>query len=222
MPEAHTVDRFRRAQQLGFGNCVGNAGDGARVECLSVAANDAGKALEGEFAGGRPAVRRAGGVGIGRKCVTPEMHVPQDRESFRADPSHRAIERHGLHDRLDRRSPAPIYRSSPERSRSESVRPLAATAFFAIGMISVVVDPTSMSSADATLRARSVAVAIQLAAATAKGSARASSTLRNVPRVEYTWTVASGKATRRASRIAATPSRLVRNACDNSAVMVTA
>src|SRR2546422_7503323 len=117
---------------------------------------------------------------------------------------------------------APVYTSSPSRRRSWSVRPRAATRPPAIGMMSVVVVPVSITMASGKDRATSCAVAAQFAAATASGSIRAAATLRNRPSAAYTRTSASGNAAVTASSTKRTPSRLVRKNCDSSAVIVTA
>ena len=115
-----------------------------------------------------------------------------------------------------------MYTSSPSRRRSWSVRPRAATRPPAIGMMSVVVVPVSIRMASEKDCATRCAVAAQFAAATASGSTRAAATLRNRPSAAYTRTSGSGNASVTASSTNRTPSRLVRNICDSSAVIVTA
>ncbi len=72
------------------------------------------------------------------------------------------------------------------------------------------------------MRPTTCAVAAQFAAATAKGSDRACFGVRHRASAPQTRTQASGKAAATASRTKPTPSRLVRNNCDSSAVIVTA
>ena len=90
----------------------------------------------------------------------------------------------------------------------------------AIGMTSAVVLPTSMSSASGCSPATASAVATQFAAATSHGRARAASTEMSSPAVVST--LGSPNAASAASSTNATPSRLVRNASDSSAVIVIA
>ncbi len=80
--------------------------------------------------------------------------------------------------------------------------------------------PTSISSASGCSSATASAVAIQLAAATSHGRARAASTETRSPAVVKTR--ASPNTASTASSTNATPSRFVRNASDSSAVMVIA
>ena len=89
-------------------------------------------------------------------------------------------------------------------------------------MTSAVVLPTSMSSASGYASATASAVAIQLAAATSQGRARASPIGTSSPAVVSTLSARPPSAASAASSTNATPSRLVRNASDSSAVMVIA
>src|SRR5207245_579051 len=91
-----------------------------------------------------------------------------------------------------------------------------------IGMMSVVVEPTSMSRQSANSRPTRWAVAAQFAEATASGSCRASAGVRHRASTPQTRTHAWGNAAVTASSTNPTPSRLVRNSCDSSAVIVTA
>ena len=79
-----------------------------------------------------------------------------------------------------------------------------------------------MNSASGHVRAISVALALQLAAATSRGCCRASSVDRNRPSTPYTQVSMPGNAARNASNTKATPSRLVAKQSASSAVMVTA
>src|SRR4051794_34050109 len=88
--------------------------------------------------------------------------------------------------------------------------------------MSVVVLPTSTSSASGCAPATATAVATQLAAATSQGRDRAASTDTSSPAVVSTLSGRSASASSAASSTNATPSRLVRNASDNSAVIVIA
>src|SRR3954451_21049471 len=86
--------------------------------------------------------------------------------------------------------------------------------------MSAVVLPTSISSASGCVPATASAVAIQLAAATSQGRARAAATGTSSPLTVSTRK--SPSASCAASSTNATPSRLVRNASESSAVMVIA
>src|SRR3954471_5781515 len=88
--------------------------------------------------------------------------------------------------------------------------------------MSVVVLPTSTSSASGCAPATATAVATQLAAATSQGRLRAASTDTSSPAVVSTLSGRSPNASSAASSTKVTPSRLVRNASDSSAVIVTA
>ena len=88
--------------------------------------------------------------------------------------------------------------------------------------MSAVVLPTSMSSASGRASATASAVATQLAAATSHGRARATSTGTSSPAVVSTLSGRSPSASCAASSTNDTPSRLVRNASESSAVIVTA
>src|SRR4051794_13102376 len=92
----------------------------------------------------------------------------------------------------------------------------------AIGMMSTVVLPMSMSSASRCALATASAVATQLAAATSHGRARAASMDTSSPAVVSTLSGRSASASSAASSTNVTPSRLVRNASDSSAVIVIA
>ena len=100
--------------------------------------------------------------------------------------------------------------------------PVAATRPPAIGTMSAVVLPTSISSASGYASATASAVATQLAAATSHGRARASPIDTSSPAVVSTLSGRSPSASSAASSTNATPSRLVRNASDSSAVIVIA
>jgi hypothetical protein len=76
-------------------------------------------------------------------------------------------------------------------------------------MMSVVVLPASSKITSGCVRATSIALAIQLAAATISGRARAASSDRNRPSVPNTHGSMPGKAARNASITDATPSRFV-------------
>src|SRR6185503_18913401 len=117
---------------------------------------------------------------------------------------------------------APEYTNSPDARRSGSVQPDAATSPSTMGMMSVLVVPMSMSRASGRDCATTRAVAAQFAAATSSGASPASATVRNRPSTAYTQIVAPGNAAATASSTKCTPSRLVRNICDSSAVIVTA
>src|SRR3954471_1764328 len=105
-------------------------------------------------------------------------------------------------------------------SRSRSLCPVAATRPAAIGMMSAVVLPTSMSSASGWAPATESAVAIQLAAATSHGRERAAAAGTSSPLTVSTRSSPSAHCA--ASSTNATPSRLVRNASVSSAVIVIA
>src|SRR5215211_4152556 len=122
--------------------------------------------------------------------------------------------------RLVRRTP--VYTSSPASSRSRSSCPVAATRPATIGTMSAVVLPMSMSSASGCASATASAVAAQLAAATSHGRARAAAMDTSSPAVVSTLSGRSPSASSAASSTNATPSRLVRNASDSSAVIVIA
>ena len=107
-------------------------------------------------------------------------------------------------------------------SRPRSLCPVAATRPPAIGMTSAVVLPTSTSSASGWDSATARAVATQLAAATSHGRARAASTDTSSPAVVSTLSGRSPSASCAASSTKPTPSRLVRNASESSAVIVMA
>src|SRR5215216_5665568 len=116
----------------------------------------------------------------------------------------------------------PVYTSSPASNRSRSLCPVAATLPATIGTMSAVVLPTSTSSASGCASATASAVAIQLAAATSHGRARAASTDTSSPAVVSTLSGQSPSASSAASSTNPTPSRLVRNASESSAVIVIA
>ena len=99
---------------------------------------------------------------------------------------------------------------------------VAATRPSATGTMSAVVLPTSTSSASGSASATASAVATQLAAATSHGRARAAATDTSSPAVVSTLNGPSPRASCAASSTNATPSRLVRNASDSSAVIVIA
>src|SRR4051812_6344144 len=88
--------------------------------------------------------------------------------------------------------------------------------------MSAVVLPTSMSNASGCASATASAVAIQLAAATSHGRARAAVTDTSSPAVVSTLSGRSPSASSAASSTNRTPSRLVRNASESSAVIVIA
>src|SRR3954447_8730104 len=88
--------------------------------------------------------------------------------------------------------------------------------------MSVVVLPLSMSSASGCSSATASAVATQLAAATSHGRARAASMDTSSPAVVSTLSGRSPSESSAALSTNATPSRLIRNASDSSAVIVIA
>src|SRR5215203_1063681 len=88
--------------------------------------------------------------------------------------------------------------------------------------MSAVVLPTSMSSASGCASATASAVATQLAAATSHGRARAASTGTSSPAIVSTLSGRAPSASCAASSTNATPSPLVRNASESSAVIVIA
>ena len=101
------------------------------------------------------------------------------------------------------------------------MRPAAATRPPEIGMTSAVVLPTSSISASGCRAPTASALATQLAAATSSGRARASATSTSSPAVVRAST-GPATAASTASSTSATPSRLVANWSESSAVIVRA
>ena len=197
--------------------------DGRLVEHLAVAADDARQPLAGELARRRDGRRRS------VPCSPPARAARATRARRRSWRNPRPIPPR-VRPRAGPRGAAPPPASGPRRcrrarrlrSRAGSVRPRAATRPPSSGMMSVEVVPMSTRMPSGTNRPTSVAVAAQFDAPTASGSAAAAAGVTNRPSTVYTCSGSAGKARASAPSTNATPSRFVRNACESSAVMVTA
>ena len=198
------------------------ASTSAGLELLGVGADEPRDALARALDARRAPVRRRARVGLGRQVPEDQVHVGADREQLRRRPGTSARAR-GRAERSPRGwcAARPCRRARPPaagRGRCARRRP---TRPAAIGITSAVVLPTSSISASGCSAPTASALATQLAAATSSGRARASARLTSSPAVVRASSRPRARPRPRRAR-SATPSRLVRNASESSAVIVSA
>ena len=112
----------------------------------------------------------------------PQMRRRRHGEVLGGHPAPAAAQGHRTHDRTDRRSQRAGIDKLPAAEPRRVGSPAAATRPPTIGMMSVVVLPMSRRARRETSRATSVALAIQLAAATRTVCCRATAAGRNAHR----------------------------------------
>ena len=171
---------------------------------------------------GAPVGRRAV-VGLRRQVAEDEVDVGADREQLRRHRAPAAADRHA---RRDRREVGAQHAGVDELAGQQPVEVVvpgrgdaAAGDRDDVGGRAADVDAAARPGAR---RATASAVATQLAAATSHGRARAAATDTSSPAVVSTLSGRSPSAASAASSTNATPSRLVRNASESSAVIVIA